>query len=110
MEESPMEYVRFYFDPWLDRTRRLSNEQAGRLFKAVLEYAATNGKTEPDFKDDNDLAAIWSIERRSLNRRMNRLRTRREWRKYAAYRRRCMKKNALFLSPEGWKEAGCPEA
>ncbi|MBQ9492263.1 MAG: hypothetical protein IJR54_00800 [Oscillibacter sp.] len=106
MEHNPMRYIRFYLDPWVIMSERLTNEESGRLFKAALVYADTKGEVEPDFSDNENLAGIWVFARSAVDRDMACCQMKRELREYAAYIRRAKRRGLPF---EDWRAAGCPK-
>ena len=109
MDETKLLYVRFNLEPWCELLYEMSDEQFGKLLKAAIEYADTNGKKEPDFKDDAVLSAHWMFERVQIDRDMNRVLTKREWRSYWNYVRVRKRRGIAYLSFEGWKSAGRPK-
>lgn len=90
--------VMFYFDirPCL---KRLSIEEKGLLFEAILDYAEHG--TEPNF--DGGLGVAWDFIKPGVDRDSDRYRNQVLQKQYAAYVREAKKKNTRPASFEDWR-------
>lgn len=83
MAAGKLRYVRFWLDPWLKQAKTLSDEDAGRLFKAALNYADT-GEDTNEFGDTCrfcPLDAAWIFQRAEIDRDAAHVRRKAEWRR-----------------------------
>lgn len=90
--------VMFYFDirPCL---KRLSTEEKGLLFEAILDYAEHG--TEPDF--DGVVGVAWDFIKPGIDRDSDRYGNQVLQKQYAAYVREAKKKGLTPLSFDDWK-------
>lgn len=97
----PKPGVMLYFDlrPCL---KRLTQEQKGQLFEAILEYGEFGAV--PNFDDDIGLAVAWDLIRPMIDRDNERYEQAIIQRKHAAYSRECKRNGETPLGLEEWKK------
>ena len=100
MNEKPG--VVLYFDV-LPALKFLSNEQMGKLFKAILEYGES--ERTPDFADDPLLGMAWCFVGPRIDRDGESYGEKKEQRKYAVYCREAKKCNVTPMVFDEWRRS-----
>ena len=91
--------VMFYFSA-RSSLKRLSNEQKGLLFEAILEYA--ENAVVPDFDEDPVLAIAWDFIRPAVDKDGDMYEKKKAQSRYATYCREEKKKHVEPLSFDDW--------
>lgn len=96
----PKPGVMLYFDlrPCL---KRLTQEQKGQLFEAILEYGEFGAV--PNFDDDIGLAVAWDLIRPMIDRDNERYLAQVQKKQYAVYTRECKKNGIDVPDFETWR-------
>lgn len=89
-----------YFDDTLPALECLSSEEAGRLFKGMLEYGRSG--TLPDFHDSVGLNVAWSFIRKKIDRDNESYEERILKSKYGVYKRETQKRKEDPLLFDDW--------
>ena len=90
------------YHEWLPYRKKLSFEQMGRLFIAILDYSE-NG-IEPDFSDDDRLDMAWLGLSLKIDRDSEKYKENCDKRAYAAYCREADRAGRPKMTFDEWKE------